>query len=83
MLTKRREHLINYNLMRENKKRRRWDYEPGQKVLKKIHDPTKLGKRHGGPFEILGAHVDRTVTIELRNDVTERINIRQITPYER
>ena len=83
MLTKRREHLINYNLMRENKKRRRWDYEPGQKVLKKIHDPTKLGKRHKGPFKILKTHVNETVTIELRNDVTERINIRRITPFER
>ena len=75
MLTKRREHLINYNLRRENQKRRRWDYAVGQEVLKKIHDPTKLGKQTAGPFEIKQVHVNGTVTMELRPGVTERINI--------
>jgi len=34
-VTLKREHLINENLMRENQKRRRYDYIPQQKVLKK------------------------------------------------
>ena len=34
-VTLKREHLINENLMRENQKRRRYDYTPQQKILKK------------------------------------------------
>ena len=81
MVTKRREHLINQNLRRENRKRQRWDYQVGQQVLKRVHDPTKLGKRTAGPFEIKQVHVNGTVTMELRPGVTERINIRRIKPY--
>jgi hypothetical protein len=42
-ITKRREHLVNENLMRENRKRRRHDYAIDQQVLKKWYKPTKLG----------------------------------------
>ncbi len=34
-ITQRREHLIHENLMRENQKRRGFDYAPQQRVLKK------------------------------------------------
>jgi hypothetical protein len=34
-ITQRREHLIHENLMRENRKRRGFDYAPQQRVLKK------------------------------------------------
>ena len=44
-ITTKREHVINTNLMHENKKRRRFDYQVNNKVLKKVHDPTKLGIR--------------------------------------
>ena len=44
MLTKKREHLINENLRQANLKRRKYDYEINQKVLKKLHKPTKLGE---------------------------------------
>jgi hypothetical protein len=64
-VTKRREHLVNENLMRENMKRR-----------KKRHNPTKLGPRTVGPYR-----VNRTVTIELRQGVTECFNIRRVIPY--
>ncbi len=41
-ITKRREHLSsNENLMQENKRRRRFDYMPDQKILKKIYEPKK------------------------------------------
>ena len=29
-----------------------YDYQPGQKILKKKHGWTKLGERRDGPFEI-------------------------------
>ncbi len=51
------------------------------KVLKKVHDPTKLGERTKGPFKIKKVHVNGTITMEPRNDVTERINIQRVIPY--
>ena len=80
-ITTRREHVINENLRRQNLKRRRYDYVIGQKVLKKMHDPTKLGERTVGPYEIKQVHVNGTLTIELTQGVTERINIRRVQPY--
>ncbi len=38
-ITHRREHLIHENLMRENQKRRGYNYAPQQMVLKKIWKP--------------------------------------------
>jgi hypothetical protein len=65
-ITQRREHLINENLIRENQKRRRFDYLPNQRVLrKKRWNPRKLDKRTTGPYRILQTHVNGTVTIEL------------------
>ncbi len=37
------EHHVNENLQRANRKRRQFDYAPGQQVLKNVHNPTKLG----------------------------------------
>ncbi len=79
-VTKRREHLVIENLMRENKKHRRHDYAIDHRVLKKCHNPTKLGPRTTGPYRVVQTHVNGTVTIELRHGVTERINIRRIIP---
>ncbi|KAL7525960.1 hypothetical protein ACHAXR_004955, partial [Thalassiosira sp. AJA248-18] len=76
-----REQFVNENLRRANRKRRQYDYAPGQQVLKKVHDPTKLGVRTSGPYTIERVHVNGTVTIELRQGVTERINIRRLIPY--
>ena len=81
-ITKRREHLVNENLMRENKKRRRHDYAIDQRVLKKRYKPTKLGPRTSGPYRVTQTHVNGTLTIELRQGVTERINIRRVIPYK-
>ena len=67
--------------MRQNTQRRTYDYAPNQKVLKKVHDPTKLGIRTSGPYNIKKVHVNGTVTMELRPGVSERINIRRIILY--
>jgi hypothetical protein len=81
LIARRREHLVNESLRRQNMKRRRYDYVPGQQVLKKIHEPTKLGERTEGPYQIQSVHVNGTLTIILRPGVTERINIRRVIPY--
>ena len=46
------EHVINSNLMRKSEKRRCFDYQINKKVLKNVHDPTKLGTRTQGPYKI-------------------------------
>ena len=80
-ITTKREHVINTNLMRENKKRRRFDYKVNKKVLKKVHDPTKLGIRTQGPYKINQVHTNGTLPMELRPGITERINIRRVIPF--
>ena len=77
----RHEQHINDNLRRANEKRRQYDYTLGQKVLKKVHDPTKLGVRHSGPYTIERVHVNGTITIQLWPRLSERINIRRVIPY--
>jgi hypothetical protein len=75
------EQLINESLRRQNLKRRTYDYVVSQKVLKKVHEPTKLGERTEGPYTIVTVHVNGTVSIELSPGIIERINIRRIIPY--
>jgi len=81
LITSNREQFVNEQLRRSNAKRRRYDYVVGQRVLKKLHKPTKLGNRVSGPHDITQVHVNGTVTILLRPGVTERINIRRVIPY--
>ncbi len=75
------EHHVNENLRHANRKRRQFDYAPGQQVLKKVHNPTKLGVRTEGPYTIECIHVNGNLTILLREGITERINIGRVLPY--
>ena len=54
---------------------RRFDYAPKQQVLKKLDNPAKLGDRKTGSYEIEEVHTNGTITIDLQDGVTERINI--------
>ena len=70
--------------MKENQKRRGYDYIPQQRILKKTWKPQKHGIRTTGPYTILQTHVNGTVTIdiELRPGISERLNIRRIISYK-
>jgi hypothetical protein len=72
---------VNENLQLVNRKHHQFDYAPGQQVLKKVHNPTKLGVRMEGPYTIEGVHVHGNLTILLHEGITERINIRRVLPY--
>ncbi len=76
-----REHDVNENLRRANRKQCQYDYAPGQQVLKKVHNPTKLGVRTEGPYTIEHIQVNGNLTILLCEGITERINIRRVLPY--
>ena len=68
--------------MRENRRRRQYDYQPQQQVLKKNSNPRKLGERTRGPYLIEKVHTNGNITIKLNEDTTERINIRRVKPYK-
>jgi hypothetical protein len=80
-ITQKQEHWVNQNLIWENKKRQCYDYVQVQKILKKRHGPWKLGQRTGGTYKVLQTHSNGTLTIELKHNVTERINTQQVIPY--
>ena len=75
------EHHVNKNSRHANRKLRQFGYAPGQQVLKKVHNPTKLGVRMEGPYTIKRIHVNGNLTILLCEGITERINIRRVLPY--
>ena len=76
-----REHHVNENLRKANAKRWSFDYAEGQQVLKKVHNPTKLGLRTTGPYPIQRVHVNGNLAIELCPGILERINICRLVPY--
>jgi hypothetical protein len=75
------EHHVNENLRCANKNRRQFDYTPGQQVLKKVHNPTKLGVRTEGPYTIEHIHINGNLTILFCEGITEHINIRRVLLY--
>jgi hypothetical protein len=75
------EHHVNENLRCANRKQHQYDYAPGQQVLKKVHDPTKLGVRTEGHYTIERVHINGILTILLREGITECINIPRVLPY--
>ena len=81
-LQKRRQHVIDQNLLRQNAKRRSFDYQPGQQVLILDHEANKLDPKAVGPYSITKAHTNGTVTLQMNPDVYQRINIRRIKPFK-
>jgi hypothetical protein len=75
------EHHVNENFLCANGKQHQYEYTPGQQVLKKVQDPTKLGVRTEGPYTIDCIHVNGNLTILLHEGITECINIRRVLPY--
>ncbi len=75
------EHHGNENSQCANRKRCQCHYAPGQQVLKKVHNPTKLGVRTEGPYTIECIHINGNLTILLREGITEHIIIRRVLPY--
>ena len=55
-IRERRQLSVDANLRRANAKRSSYDYQPGQEVLKKRHEYTKLGERWDGPYAIQRVH---------------------------
>ncbi len=52
-----------------------------QQVLKKVHDPTKMGVRMEGCYSIECVHLNGNLTLLLCEGITEYINIPRVLPY--
>ena len=76
-----RQALIDQRLIEANRKRIFHDYQPNEQAYKVVYKPNKLGQRLIGPYPIVRSHINGTVTLNLGNGVTERINIRRIRPF--
>jgi transposase InsO family protein len=83
LLRDKRQALIDYNLRRENNRRRNHDYQIGDQVLEILPQPNKLGKLTNGPFTITRVHTNGTVTIQRAQGLRDRITIRRLRPFIR
>ena len=78
-----RQQLVDSRLLKENSSRIKHDYKIRDQVVRKMVSSLsdKLKPTFTGPHLILQVHTNGTVTIRLRHNVTEWINIRHIKPY--
>jgi len=74
---------IQHNNFLENKRRRPFSYTPNMEIM--LNDPAgvKLSSKCKGPFTISKVYSNGTVTICLKPNVLQRVNIRRIKPYYR
>ena len=81
LIEQRKQSAIDKSNKEENKKRINHDYVIGDKVL--LQKPgilPKLAVPRTGPYKITQVHSNGTVVIQ-KGAVTERVNIRRITPF--
>jgi len=80
--TKKQLRILQNNFL-ENKRRIPFTYTPQMEIM--IHDPTgvKLIAKNKGPYKISKVYSNGTVTICLKTNVFQRVNIRRIKPYFR
>ena len=83
LLQKRRQKLVDEQLIKANAKRFSFDYQVNQEVLKLVYKPDKMDPRAEGPYRIEQVHTNGTLTIRLDDNTIERINIRRVKPYYR
>ena len=73
---------IDNNLIRSNKRRLTYNYQPGQQVMVLTEDPTKLQQRTHGPYIINKAFTNGTVELQLNATNATIVNIRKLVPMK-
>ena len=71
---------IDNNLIRSNKRRIHYNYQPGQHVMVVTEDPTKLQQRTHGPYLINQVFTNGTVELQLNATNATIVNIRKLVP---
>ena len=72
-----------HNNFMENLRCRPFTYTPNMEVMLEDTTGVKLSARSKGPYKISKVHSNGTVTISLKPNVFQRVNIRRIKPYIR
>ena len=81
-ISQRKQLQVDKDNERENSKRISHDYRPQDEVLLiKDGQFRKLDEKYQGPYTITEVYVNGTVRIQRSPHVTERVNIRRITPF--
>ena len=81
LLKKNKQEEINSNNRRENGNRIEHQYTPGDKVLlRKEGILRKLSAPREGPYKVSAVYDNGTVDVK-KKAISERVNIRRITPY--
>ena len=57
---------IHRNFMKENNRRKHFDWQPGMEIMLENSDGEKLSAKATGPFRIEKVHTNGTVTIKLK-----------------
>jgi len=83
LIRHRKQLRIHHNIFLENQHRRPFTYTPKMEVI--LHDPTgvKLSANSKGLYTISKVHSNGTVTMCLKPNVFQQVNIRRIKPYFR
>lgn len=81
LIRQRRQAVIDDNNRRANLRRHFKDYHVNDRVLLVNTGRSKLRRPFFGPFRVVDVHVNGTITIDRGHGVLERINIRQVRPY--
>ena len=82
-IKQRKQDLINKGNARENKKRLKYMYKPGDLVLLKNAWKTKYNAdAYIGPYTITAVNEDNGTVTARKGKVTDMYNIRNITPYK-
>ena len=71
---------IDNNLIRSNKRRLHYNYQPGQHVMVLTEDPTKLEQRTHGPYSINRVFTNGSVELQLNATNATIVNIRKLVP---
>jgi transposase InsO family protein len=84
MLREKRQAMIDYNLRRENNRRRNFDYIVGEYVFETVAMKNmvtqKLTQQTRGPYRIEQVHTNGTLTIRRGPGVVDRLSIRRLRP---
>ena len=83
IVRRKKQQRAQHNNFLENLRRRPFTYTPNMEVM--LQDPSgeKLSAKCKGPFKITKIHSNGTITICLKPNVFQRVNIRRIKPYFR
>ena len=81
LIRERKQHAINTNNQKENKKRISHQYRVGDKVLYRVDSLSKYSENpYDGPYEIVRVNTNGTVRLKM-DAVTDTVNIRLLKPY--